>query len=485
MGMSIRAALYLRISIDRHGDGLAIERQRADCERIARERGWSIVKVYSDSVSASKRDVRRKGYEEMVEDYGAGVFDALICWDLDRLTRQPRQLEDWIDLASERGLIVVTANGEADLSTDGGRMYARIKASVARAEIERKSARQKRANEQNAERGLAHRGNRPFGWEPGGNVVRESEAQHIRVAAGMILEGGTIRSVIRYFEMGGIPAPRGGRWQNPSVRTLLTRHRVAGILVRNGVVQPVSNIEPILDLETWEEVRALLTDPERQRNKGRTAPSSWLAGVLECPCGAKLGSSWKSSRGSKTRQYVCRAVIETTDSYKDGHVSIAAEVAERAGILALYTALGPRGEDAESAEQADLRSQLKDLDEQRARAEEAYALTGSTTSLGMIQRLTAQRKELRASLDREIAQRGSERIIQSARDAWRLLEKHGEREDWIASLAAFSRSFKILPIENRRSLAQALLAGKVEKGGKGSERILWLTKGGEELGRYA
>ena len=69
------------------------------------------------------------------------------------MTRQPRQLEDWIERAEERGLVITTANGEADLSTDGGRMYARIKASVARSEVERKSARQKAANAQRARLG--------------------------------------------------------------------------------------------------------------------------------------------------------------------------------------------------------------------------------------------------------------------------------------------------------------------------------------------
>jgi DNA invertase Pin-like site-specific DNA recombinase len=89
----------------------------------------------------------------MVEDFKAGRFNALVTWDLDRLTRQSRQLDDWIDAAESQGLRLVTANGEADLQTDGGRMYARIKAAVARAEMERKGARQSRAHLQRAAKG--------------------------------------------------------------------------------------------------------------------------------------------------------------------------------------------------------------------------------------------------------------------------------------------------------------------------------------------
>ncbi len=76
-------------------DGLVIERQREDCERIAQFRRWDVVETYVDqSVSATDRTKDRPGCGRMVVDHAAGRFDAIICYDLDRLTRQPRQLED-------------------------------------------------------------------------------------------------------------------------------------------------------------------------------------------------------------------------------------------------------------------------------------------------------------------------------------------------------------------------------------------------------
>ncbi|WP_275888197.1 recombinase family protein [Nonomuraea lactucae] len=171
-----RSSIYLRISLDHTGEGLAVERQRADCERIARERGWKIVATYTDnSISASDKANVRPDYDRMVRDYSNGRFDAVICWDLDRLTRQPRQLEDWIDAATEPGLLLVTANGEADLSTDGGRLFARIKASVARAEVER--ARQSAAQRQRAAMGRPPRGVRPTWVARGSNCISASSSR--------------------------------------------------------------------------------------------------------------------------------------------------------------------------------------------------------------------------------------------------------------------------------------------------------------------
>ncbi|MDK6493501.1 MULTISPECIES: recombinase family protein [Corynebacterium] len=58
--MTTRAAIYLRISLDAAMDGLAIDRQRQDCEALAEQRGWDVVHTYVDqSISASKKDVDR------------------------------------------------------------------------------------------------------------------------------------------------------------------------------------------------------------------------------------------------------------------------------------------------------------------------------------------------------------------------------------------------------------------------------------------
>lgn len=119
-------------------------RQEQNARQLIESRGWELAGTWSDnSISASDASKKRPGYDALVHAYEAGQFDALVCYDLDRLTRQPRQLEDWIDAAEGRGLALVTLNGEADLTTDAGRLFARIKAAVARSEIERKSARQR------------------------------------------------------------------------------------------------------------------------------------------------------------------------------------------------------------------------------------------------------------------------------------------------------------------------------------------------------
>lgn len=317
-----KCAIYLRISLDRNMDGLAIDRQRQDCLNLAKFRGWEIFNEYVDqSISATDKTKKRPAYDQMVRDYEAGCFDAIVCYDLDRLTRQPRQLEDWIDRAETKGLSLVTANGDADLSTDGGRMYARIKSAVAKAEVERKGARQSRAQEQRAQQGRAPKGVPPYGYDVKAEIV-DDEATAVLEIYKAFAAGHAIRAIARALNgdeiIDGIPtlATRKGKAWNPaSVQQMLRNPRYAGYSVyttkkdrqqpagesrrkalKNNIVRdddgnPIKGQwEPIVPSALWWEVQSILDNPKRVTNHTGSTKRKYVgAGLYECGCcGAKL-----------------------------------------------------------------------------------------------------------------------------------------------------------------------------------------------------
>ena len=297
------AALYLRVSLDSSGENLAIDRQREDCRRIAAERGWTITQEYADnSISASKRATKRPAYDRMVADFAAGQFDALVCWDLDRLTRQPRQLEDWIDAAEDHGLLLTTANGEADLSTDGGRLFARIKASVARAEVERKSARQTRAAAQRADRGRPPLGVRLTGYTIAGKIVPD-EALIVRSVFTRFSAGDSLRGIAAWLTERGIPTRHGKPWSSSSVRTTLTNPRYAGRAVYCGKTTGKAGAwEAIVDEATFDAVQSRLTDPRRITNRIGTdrkhlGSGIYLCGVCDGPLRSHSGGRYRCPVG--------------------------------------------------------------------------------------------------------------------------------------------------------------------------------------------
>lgn len=300
-----RAAIYLRISLDHTGEGLAVERQREDCEKIATARGWNVSQVYQDSVSASKRTVNRPGYNSMVSDYEDGKFEAIICYDLDRLTRQPRQLEDWIDQAEHKGLKLVTANGEADLTTDGGRMYARIKAAVARSEVERKGARQARALQQRSELGKPPLGVRLTGYQPDGAVIVD-EATSVREIFRLFTAGESLKAISRELNERGLTSRR-GPFTPSTVRTILTNPRYAGRAVYRGKeTGQLGNWEALVSAEVFDLTQVKLSDPSRIKNREGTERKHLGSGLYYCDiCAGRIRANgkryWCKEGGHVTR----------------------------------------------------------------------------------------------------------------------------------------------------------------------------------------
>ena len=233
-----------------------------------------LVGVYPDnSIRASDAKKHRPRYADLQRDYAEGLFDALVVWDLDRLTRQPRQLEDWIEAAEGRGLALVTTNGEADLTTDGGRMYARIKLAVARGEIERKSARHKRALKQHAEAGRIPHGPRLFGYTSEGHI-KPKESVIVADIFERFYAGESLRSVTRLLQDQGVPTRSGRPWSTRTVRDMLTNPRYAGWAVYQGEIadrqrrQPVrGQWSPLVSDEVFDVIQARLSDPARKTNR--------------------------------------------------------------------------------------------------------------------------------------------------------------------------------------------------------------------------
>lgn len=299
-----RAAIYLRQSSDPGDTRLAITRQREDCTALCTTRGWDIIATYTDNDRSASGSKPRPEYQQMLNDIRAGLIDAVVVWDLDRLHRKPIELEEFITLADERQLSLATVGGDTDLSTDGGRLFARIKGAVAKAEVERKAARQKRANQQRRAAGEWLRtGTRPFGYDRDGQPV-EHEADLIRQAAADVLAGTSLRSIAIGWSRRGLTTTKGGKWTNLALRRVLANPLYAGLVRHNGKVAGAGSWSPILDEQTHQGLVAFLSDPAR-RPGSAFERKHMLSGVALCGvCGGQLYAVYPQKR--RTVVYACR-----------------------------------------------------------------------------------------------------------------------------------------------------------------------------------
>lgn len=370
----IRVVIYLRISLDASGDGLAIDRQREACERICRDRGWEIVREYVDSsISAYKKNTKRPGYDQMTADYAAGLFDAIVVYDLDRLTRQPRQLEDWIDAAEDRGLRLVTANGEADLTKDAGRMFARIKAAVARQESERKSTRQEDAARQRAQRGLIPAGARAFGYRQDGKPLTEptwcvlagrrewSEAGITCEVFARFHGGDSLAGIARWLNEQQAPTRRGGLWSPHTVREMLVNPRYAGTVVYRRTRKSAETesfpgtFQALIEETIFEAVNDRLADPRRRvafgTDRKHLGSGLYLCGV----CGKRVRSHAQPTRYKCPDGHLARTALPIDDMV----LRIARRIVAEEGLGGLSDGGASAEAEAAAAEVRRLRARLR------------------------------------------------------------------------------------------------------------------------------
>lgn len=332
----------MRISLDQGMGELALDHQEKECRDRAARDGVEVrqERVYSDlSISAADALKRRPAYERLLADVRAGEVGRVYVWDLDRLTRQPGQLDEWVKLAEAGRCHVVEAHGmDIDLSQPSGLLIARIRVAVAENESKHKGERQRAANRQRARIGRVPVGNRPTGYTHTGEVIEE-EAGAVRAVFAAFLAGASLKAIARALSgerdelTAGVPTlprpsyraavewnerhpdrppyelPAEQPWNSSAVLKMLRNPRYAGFTTyiptevgkngdksapwRNRRVRDEGTgewargqWEPIVPAEDWERVQAVLDDPDRRpkiSGKGPAARTHLGSSLYRCP----------------------------------------------------------------------------------------------------------------------------------------------------------------------------------------------------------
>ena len=138
-----RAALYLRVStLDQHP-----ETQLHDLRALAAQRGWEIVREYTDRISGTR--AKRPGLDELLHDARRGRFDVLLVWAFDRIARSVKHFLEVLDELNHLNIEFVSFRENIDTGGALGRAVVVIIGAIAELErnliIERVRAGMRRA----------------------------------------------------------------------------------------------------------------------------------------------------------------------------------------------------------------------------------------------------------------------------------------------------------------------------------------------------
>lgn len=284
--------IYVRMSQDRSGEELGVERHEKDCRKLASKLNLQVEHVYSDNDQSAVTSKPRLGFEAML----AAKPKAIIAWHQDRLLRITKDLERVIDVGAPV-YFVTSAERGLDLATPAGRAVARTVAAWSQYEGEQKRLRQLSKNQQLAEHGHWQFSLRPFGYERVGGKILQVPAEVAVVLEGYerVLKGASYRELAIDWNRRGIKPLIGEQWAGGRVQRMLENAHYGGIPSYKGEEVDLDEArkiqwEPILTARQWKDFRELKLNRKRKRSWAVT-PKHLMSGMLECGvCGGQMFS---------------------------------------------------------------------------------------------------------------------------------------------------------------------------------------------------
>ncbi len=351
--MTTTADLYLRLSDFRADDEGSFPLREAELRTRAAALGWTVNEVIIENdlaedgsrkpATAYKRQrvtggdgrplmrygrpvyrVLRPGWQQVLTNMGTGASRAVLAEDLDRVARDPRDIEDLIDAVAACGGHAASMSGS--LLTNGGSSdqlaMARVMVTMA-AKGSADTARRVTAGRARWAGQSYQGGKRPYGFEHDPKapehrkrlIVVPAEAKVIKDAAEDILGRGiSLKAIARDLRDRREPTVTGTQWTASTLRDILAKPAVAGIAVHTRIVKDEETGEKrkvttqypgawpaILELNQWEKLRHLFDS----RKTGTSPEPRWLvSGYATCgPCGAPVKCTGSAAR----RAYTCTA----------------------------------------------------------------------------------------------------------------------------------------------------------------------------------
>jgi len=306
----MRIATYTRISTDEDRQPFSLGAQAERLEAYVRSQdGWRIVRRFTDQASGATVD--RPGLRQALEEAAADVFELLLVYRVDRLSRSVRQLAEIGENLDHFGVSLRSATEPFDTSTAAGKMMLQMLAVFAEFErttiVERITAGMERA----ASEGRWIVGSTPFGY------VRDRDRKQIvpdptrvdivrRIFRMYTEDRMGAQSIAQVLNAEGHRSKNGVPFARPNVLWILRNPAYVGRVAFRGKVH-AGRHEAIIDEETFDAVQAILAERGDSQALKRGHPSDYmLSGVLRCGrCRKAYVGTAAHGRKSRYRYYIC------------------------------------------------------------------------------------------------------------------------------------------------------------------------------------
>ncbi len=261
----MRAALYLRLSKEDHGE--SIENQKMLLEKYACEHSFIIVKEYTDEAISGLTDAR-PGFTKMMEDARKGCFDVILAKNQSRFSRNFLHIEQYLHQELPRlnirfiGVTDGVDTGRKNIGRTGtgtstfnavhrsGKKTRQIYALVNEWYCQEISENVREILHQKVLRGEFIGSSAPFGYQKSAEdshklLLKEPEASIVKELFELYANGTPVKEIVHYCQQNAYPPPdKKAGWSARSIYRILANECYAGKIVQ-GKTRTASYKNPV------------------------------------------------------------------------------------------------------------------------------------------------------------------------------------------------------------------------------------------------
>lgn len=311
-----KVAIYVRVSTTNQvEEGYSIDEQKDKLSSYCHIEDWSIYNIYTDG-GFSGSNTERPALEQLIKDAKKKLFDTVLVYKLDRLSRSQKDTLYLIEeIFIKNGIEFLSLQENFDTSTPFGKAMIGLLAVFAQLEREQIKERMQLGKLGRAKSGKSMMWARTsYGYdyhkETGTVTINELEAIAVRDIFNSYLAG---MSITKLRDKLNDKYPKTPNWHYRIIRGILANPVYCGYNQYKGQIF-LGNHEPIISEKTFnktqDELKARQIAAAQFSNNPRPFRAKYmLSGIAQCGyCGAPLQITLGTIRkdGSRNIRYQCK-----------------------------------------------------------------------------------------------------------------------------------------------------------------------------------
>lgn len=219
----MKAVGYIRVSTEEQAkEGVSLDNQRKRIEAFCVAKEWTLGRIYADE-GISGGSLKREGVQELIQDCSRAMFDVVVIYKLDRLTRSVKDLGYLIEMFDKSNVAFSSVSDNFDTTTANGKLVLNILGSVAQWERDIISERTRDA--------LAHKRSElqiysplPLGFEAGEDgrlIENEKELAIVKRIRALRSQGLSYQKIANRLNAAGLKTKKGRVWRKGTIYKVL------------------------------------------------------------------------------------------------------------------------------------------------------------------------------------------------------------------------------------------------------------------------